>query len=78
MTEVHTFHCDECGTDLTWTGSQIDYRIHVEIQRIPATPGVVTALFVDPLMEKKLHFCGMTCLSDYFEKREKNARQTTS
>ena len=60
--------CDHCGADLTFTGNSIDWRLALTNEQIPSHGGIVTDMYIQPALEKNMHFCRLHCLKQYFIK----------
>lgn len=79
MSQTIEVFCDNCGTDLTYTGNCEDYRLVLGSQ--PKAPwyvkegrsgGAVTAMAIPDPMPLPRHFCKRACLKDWLaEERPK-------
>lgn len=69
MAEVRKITCDNCETDLTYTGNCYDYRLVLASQSIgreyTGEAVAVTAMHVPDPMPQAAHFCGMRCLDEW-------------
>jgi hypothetical protein len=57
--------CDRCEADLTTTGNCEDYRLALVNERVPSRGGATTDMIVYPLINVDMHFCGLTCLTEW-------------
>jgi len=58
--------CNQCDRDLTETTNCIDYRILLGNEKIPSTPGFVTAMAKHAHIEQgTCHFCNVSCLKKW-------------
>lgn len=57
--------CDVCGTDLTWTGNSIDWRLTLTNERIQHPGGVATDMMIYPVLKADAHVCGVKCLKEF-------------
>ena len=65
-------NCDGCGSDLTYTGNSVDYRLVLDCES--KTPwfvgeglefGTVTDMLIYPPVSRPHHFCRMECLDSW-------------
>lgn len=70
-------NCDQCGLDLTYTRNSVDYRLSLEVERLPIDPEVstVTEMLIHPPMKQDAHFCGVFCLAQWVAVKFPDARE---
>lgn len=64
MGKTVKIECDGCGRDLTTTGNCVDYRLHLSNESIPGWGGVVTSMYLTPILDNDLYVCSRGCLVD--------------
>lgn len=63
--------CDQCSSDLTYTGNSIDYRLALLVERLPIHPNarVVTDVGRYRPIEHDAYFCGAHCLAKWVSEK---------
>lgn len=59
--------CDNCSVDLSLTSNSVDYRLTLKNEHIPCHEGVVSDMYIRPIILHNMHFCGLGCLSKWLE-----------
>lgn len=82
MSETTEIKCDECGTDLTYTGNCADYYLVVSSAgkspwylREGLDGGVLTAMAAYPPVNRTHHFCDLKCMDGWRDKAREVARK---
>lgn len=59
--------CDACGADVQYTGNCVDYRLVLASQHKQPRSDVVTAMAIQPPIDRPHHFCGLPCLAHWLK-----------
>jgi hypothetical protein len=63
--------CESCERDLTFTYGPTHHCLKLSDEHINPSGGAVVDVYVLPIIENDLYFCGFGCLSKYVKEKSK-------
>ena len=62
--------CDDCGKDITETGSMPAFRLVLSSEKLPSSANSIYAVLVEPPIDRTYYFCNCICLRRWLDFRQ--------